>query len=139
MGNTHTVERPIEISDPVRADKRALPRSIPEVLARRDEIVFAEKIRRNIRTWEYIDNYRKLVEEVMASLDPKTAEQISKRPRYIETVGEASPLSVTRIIREPVESESVSRDYDFSRRSIDKLIAQGYALTAKTLKATGHL
>src|SRR5262249_29725947 len=121
------------------ADKRALPRSIPEVLARRDEIVFAEKISRNIRTWEYIDNYRKLVEEVMASLDPKTAEQISKRPRYIETVGEASPLSVTRIIREPVESESVSRDYDFSRRSIDKLIAQGNALTAKPLKPTEHL
>ena len=61
--------------------QRALPRSLPEVFARRDEIVFAEKIRRSIRTWEYIDNYRKLVEEVMASLDPKTAEQISKRPR----------------------------------------------------------
>ena len=91
------------------ADKRALPRSIPEVLARRDEIVFAEKIRRNIRTWEYIDNCRKLVEEVMASLDPKTADQISKRPRYIETVGEACPMSVTRITREPVEGESAAR------------------------------
>src|SRR5262245_62309553 len=30
------------------AHKRTLPRSIPEVIARRDEIVFAEKIRRNI-------------------------------------------------------------------------------------------
>ena len=99
---------------------------------------FAEKISRNIRTWEYIDNYRKLVEEVMASLDPKTAEQISKRPRYIETVGEACPLSVTRITREPVEGESVSRDYEFSRKSIDQHIADGYALTAKTLKAAGH-
>ncbi|MGB0055828.1 MAG: DUF3734 domain-containing protein, partial [Methyloceanibacter sp.] len=90
------------------------------MLARRDEIVFAEKIKRNIRTWEYIDNYRKLVEEVMASPDPKTAEQITKRPRYIETVGEACPLSVTRINREPVEGESVGRDYEFSRKSIDQ-------------------
>ena len=120
------------------ADKRTLPRSIQEVLARRDEIVFAEKIRRNIRTWEYIDNYRKLVEEVMASLDPKTAEQISKRPRYIETVGEACPLSVTRMTREPVEGKSASRDYEFSRKSIDQHIADGYALAAKTLKAAGH-
>src|SRR6476620_2507773 len=94
---------------------------------------------RNIRTWGYIDNYRKLVEEVMSSLDPKTAEQISKRPRYIETVGEACPMSVTRITREPVEGESVFRDYEFSRKSIDQHIAQGYALTAKTLKATGHV
>ena len=121
------------------AAKRALPRTIPEVLARRDEIVFAEKIRRNIRTWEYIDNFRKLVEEVMASLDPKAAERISKRPRYIETVGEACPMSVTRITREPVEGESVSRDYEFSRKSIDQHIAQGYALAAKTLKTAGHL
>ena len=121
------------------ADKRALPRSIPEVLARRDEIVFAEKIRRNIRTWEYIDNFRKLVEEVIASLDPQAAERIRKRPRYIETVGEACPLSVTRITREPVEGESAARDYEFSRKSIDQHIAQGYALAAKTLKTAGHV
>jgi NTE family protein len=103
--------------------KRALPHSIPEVLARRDEIVFAEKIRRNIRTWEYIDDYRQLVEEIMASVEPNTAAQIRRRPRYIETVGETCPLSVTRINREPVEGESLSRDYEFSRKSIDQLIA----------------
>jgi NTE family protein len=111
----------------------------PGRLARRDEIVFAEKIRRNIRTWEYIDNYRKLIEEVMASLDPKTAEQITKRPRYIETIGEACPMSVTRITREPIKGESASRDYEFSRKSIDQHIADGYALTMKTLKTAGHL
>ena len=115
-------------------EKRALPHSIPEVLARRDEIVFAEKIRRNIRTWEYIDDYRQLVEEIMASLEPRIAEQIKRRPRYIETIGEASPLSVTRISREPVEGESVARDYEFSRKTIDQHIAQGYAVAAKTLR-----
>ena len=71
----------------------------------------------------------------MASLDEKTADQISKRPRYIETVGEACPLSVTRITREPVEGEPAARDYEFSRKSIDQHIAQGYALAAKTLTA----
>jgi Patatin phospholipase len=91
-----------------------------------------------IRTWEYIDNYRKLVEEAMASLDPTKAEQIRKRPRYIETIGETCPMSVTRINREPVEGESVSRDYESSRKSIEQHIADGYALTAKTLKAAGH-
>ena len=51
--------------------KRALPHSIPEVVARRDEIVLAEKTRRNIRSWEYIDDYRQLVEEIMASVEAK--------------------------------------------------------------------
>jgi predicted acylesterase/phospholipase RssA len=117
-------------------DKRALPHSIPEVLARRDEIFFSEKTRRSIRTREYIDDYRQLVEEIMASmdsLDPKIAEQIRRRPRYIEKVGEACPLSVTRITREPVEGEAATRDYEFSRKSIDRLIAQGYAVATKTL------
>jgi hypothetical protein len=103
-----------------RGGQKGFATYYPEGVTRRDEIVFAEKIRRNIRTWEYIDNFRKLVEEVIASLDPKAAERIRKRPRYIETVGEACPMSVTRITREPVEGESVSRDYEFSRKSIDQ-------------------
>jgi NADPH-dependent 2,4-dienoyl-CoA reductase/sulfur reductase-like enzyme/predicted acylesterase/phospholipase RssA len=115
-------------------DKRALPQSIPEVLARRDEILFAEKFRRSVRSWEYIDGYRQLVEEVMARLEPNVAEQIRRRPRYIETVGEACPLSITRIIREAVEGEPVSRDYEFSRKSIDQHIAQGYEVTIKILQ-----
>jgi Creatinine amidohydrolase/Patatin phospholipase/Patatin-like phospholipase len=115
-------------------DKRALPQSIPEVLARRDEILFAEKFRRSVRSWEYIDGYRQLVEEVMARLEPNVAEQIRRRPRYIETVGEACPLSITRIIREAVQGEPVSRDYEFSRKSIDQHIAQGYEVTIKILQ-----
>jgi NTE family protein len=115
-------------------DKRVLPQSIPEVLARRDEILFAEKSRRSVRSWEYIDGYRQLVEEIMGNLEPKLAEQIRRRPRYIETVGEACPLSITRITREAVEGEPVSRDYEFSRQSIDEHIAQGYAIAAKILQ-----
>jgi predicted acylesterase/phospholipase RssA len=115
-------------------DKRALPQSIPEVLARRDEILFAEKIRRSVRNWEYIDGYRQLVEEIMANVEPKLAEQIRRRPRYIETVGESSPLSITRFTREAVEGEAVSRDYEFSRQSIDQHIAQGYQIAAKILR-----
>jgi NTE family protein len=115
-------------------DKRALPQSIPEVLARRDEILFAEKSRRSVRSWEHINGLRQLVEEAMGNLEPKLAEQIRRRPPYIELIGEACPLSITRITREAVEGESVSRDYEFSRRSIDEHIAQGYAITAKILQ-----
>ena len=48
-------------------------------------------------------------------------------------------MSVTRITREPVEDESVSRDYEFSRKSIEQHMAQGYALTEKSLKTARHL
>jgi predicted acylesterase/phospholipase RssA len=112
---------------------RTLPQSIPEVLARRDEIFFAEKIRRNIRGWEFIDNYRRLVDEIMGHLEPKFAEQIRRRPHYIETFGEAGPLSITRITREPTAGELPSRDYEFSRKSIEEHIAQGYDVAKRAL------
>jgi Patatin phospholipase len=115
-------------------DKRTLPQSIPEVLARRDEILFAEKFRRSVRNREHVDGYRQLVEEVMAHLDPNVAEQIRRHPRYIEMVGESCPLSITRIIREAVKGEPVSRDYEFSRKSIDQHIAQGYKVTTEQLQ-----
>jgi NADPH-dependent 2,4-dienoyl-CoA reductase/sulfur reductase-like enzyme/predicted acylesterase/phospholipase RssA len=115
-------------------DKRTLPRSMPEVLARRDEIFFAEKARRNLRTWAYINNCRQLVEDMVACLEPHLAEQVQRRPLYIETMGESCPLSIIRITREPVPGESTSRDYEFSRTSIEQHIRHGYASTIKILE-----
>jgi hypothetical protein len=46
-------------------------------------------------------------------------------------------VSITRINREAVEGESVSRDYEFLLTSIDRLIAQGYAIAVKTLERRG--
>ncbi len=114
--------------------RRSLPRSMPEVLARRDEILYAEKTRRSVRAWESIDNYRRLVEDIMGNLEPKIADQFRRRPHYIETVGESCPLSITRITRESAEGELASRDYEFSRRTIEDHIARGYEIAARTLE-----
>ncbi len=112
---------------------RTLPQSMPEVLARRDEILYAEKIRRSVRTWESIDNYRRLVEDIMGNLEPKIADQIRRRPHYMETVGESCPLSITRITREAAEGELASRDYEFSRQTIADHIARGYEIAERAL------
>jgi NTE family protein len=117
--------------------KRSLPQSIPEVLARRDEIFFAEKIRKSTRTWEHIDNYRRLVEDILGSVEPNIAEQIKRRPHYIETFGEAGPLSITRITREAEAGELASRDYEFSRKSIEGHMARGYDIARKVLESGG--
>ena len=44
--------------------------------------------------------------------------QIKHSPLYIQTMGDAPPISITRIIHEGEEGEPPSRDYDFSRKSI---------------------
>jgi hypothetical protein len=69
----------------------------------------------------------------MGHLEPKTADQIRRRPHYIETMGEAGPLSITRITREPATGELPSRDYEFSRKTIEEHIAHGYDVARRAL------
>ena len=104
-----------------------LPRNIPEVLSRRDEILYCEKMAGTLRARDTIETFRNLVDEIMAALPAETADQIRQRPEYIETMGEASGVSVTRIEHRSVSGDQAFRDYDFSRESIEHLIRQGYA------------
>jgi NADPH-dependent 2,4-dienoyl-CoA reductase/sulfur reductase-like enzyme/predicted acylesterase/phospholipase RssA len=114
--------------------KKPLPRNMIEVFARLNEISYSEKIRKDVHTRELIDRYRKLIEEIMAYLEPKVVEQIKQRPRYIETMGESYSISITRIVHEGEEGEPALKDYDFSRRSIDERKEQGYEIARKILE-----
>ncbi len=114
--------------------KKPLPKDMMEVLARKDEIFFSEKLNKNARTREVIENYKKLVEEIMSYLDATTVEQIKQRPRYIQTMGDYGPLSIVRIIREGEEGESPSKDYDFSWKSIKELMENGYGVAKAILE-----
>ncbi|HSE83879.1 MAG TPA: FAD-dependent oxidoreductase [Thermodesulfobacteriota bacterium] len=115
------------------ARNKPLPQSMPEVLARRDEIFYSEKIRKDIRTKELIENYRKLVEGIMNYLEPETASQIRQRPLYIQTMGDSAPISITRIVHEGEEGEPPSKDYDFSRKTVEGHIMEGYRVAKRIL------
>lgn len=56
----------------------------------------------------------------MAYLEPEAVEQIKPRPRYIQTMVDSCSISITRIVREGKEGEPASKDYDFSRKSIEE-------------------
>ncbi len=119
--------------------KKPLPRNMMEVLARKDEIFFSEKIRKDVRTRELIENYKKIIEEIMSYLEPKVVEQIKRRPRYTQTMGDSCSISITRIVHEGEEGEPVSKDYDFSRRSIEEHQEEGYKIARKMLvKEAAH-
>lgn len=114
--------------------KKPLPRNMIEVFARINEISYSEKIRKDVHTRELIYKYRKLVEEIMAYLDPKVVEQVKQRPRYIETMGESDSISIIRIVHEVEEDEPALKDYDFSRRSIEERKQEGYEIARKILQ-----
>jgi NTE family protein len=116
------------------AGQRPLPANIMEVMARRDEIVYSERVRSDLRFRELTGAYRDLVDHILAQVDPATQAKIRQRPLYIELMGDGSATSITRFVRPGRTGEPASRDYDFSSTSIRANQEQGYALVKDTLR-----
>jgi NTE family protein len=108
------------------ANKRALPTNIMEVLARRDELIYAERINRDIRRNELIGDFHDLIDEIVALMPPDAAALVKQRPRYAQLMGNMAPYSITRFIREGGHNESPSRDSDFSLKAITANREEGY-------------
>lgn len=113
--------------------KKELPANIIEVMSRRDEIVYSERIRNDVRTRNLLHDFRRLVEEILVDVSPERLMQIKQRPRYIQLMGDIAPTTITRIVREVSEDEPLSKDYDFSALSIEQHQQSGYSATQKAL------
>jgi NADPH-dependent 2,4-dienoyl-CoA reductase/sulfur reductase-like enzyme/predicted acylesterase/phospholipase RssA len=116
------------------SSKSPLPTDLLEVMARRDEIVYSERIRNDVHTRDLVRDFRKLVQEILGHLDPATALRMKQRPPFIQLMGDVAPPTVTRIIRKGAEQEAPSKDYDFSRKSIEQGKREGYDMTRRTLE-----
>lgn len=111
-----------------------LPRNMMEVMSRKDEIFYSEKIRNEIRTMQIMEDYRRLVRELSELMDEEQLEKMKSRPLYIETMKRTGPVSITRFERKEDKGEMSSRDYDFSWSSISKNMKKGYSEAKKTLR-----
>lgn len=114
--------------------RTSMPENLADVMARRDEIVYSERIRSDLNTRSLVRNYRKLVEEIVSQLPADVVTRLTHQPDYIQLMGEDAPMTITRIVRENSEGESSSKDYDFSDKTIEKLTASGYAMTKLALR-----
>ncbi|HLZ65358.1 MAG TPA: FAD-dependent oxidoreductase [Aliidongia sp.] len=115
------------------ANKSALPTNLIEVLKRRDEILYAERIRNDVKTREIVLDFQQLVRDILGDVEPAVAERLMQRPRYIQLMAETAPMTTLRIARQPEPGEQPSRDYDFSARSIEYHEKAGYALGKEAL------
>ncbi len=110
--------------------KKPLPSNMMEVMMRRDEIVYSERVRSDLRYRETVEAYRKLIEEALLLAEPVERAKFKQRPRYIQLMGDGAATTITRLVRIGEARERVSRDYDFSDRAIAANKSEGY-LTAK--------
>lgn len=113
--------------------EKTLPKNMMEVLARRDEIVYSERVRNDQRAQEMQDAYRSLVQNILNEVEPAIRDKIRQRPRYVQLMGNGAPMSVTRFVRKGPPDEPSSRDYDFSDIAIETNREHGYALAKEVL------
>ncbi len=100
---------------------RPLPSNLIEVMLRRDEIVYADRVRNDLRFEENANDFRDLVERITSQLDPETAARMRQLPEYIRLMGSRAPVRVFRIALDGQAGarDTFARDFDFS----DTLIA----------------
>ncbi|RVT99571.1 pyridine nucleotide-disulfide oxidoreductase [Rhodovarius crocodyli] len=115
------------------AGERPLPRNMMEVQARRDEILYAERIRSDVRLKESTGAYRELVRSLLELAPPEMKSRVRQWPLYIQLMGDGAPMEITHFLREGREGEASSRDYDFSAPSVRFHLAQGYAEVGRAL------
>lgn len=119
------------------ATHRPLPRNMMDVFMRRDEIAYAERVRRTSTEEAIVSDFRKLVEEILDRVEPAVAAQVRQQPRYMELMGAEASLDITRIVREGAADEPASGDFDFSLASIRAHIMDGHAQAMRVLEASG--
>jgi len=113
---------------------KPLPANIQQVMARRTDILYAERIRKDVHTRESMLEIRRLVDGILRSVDPMTAGQIKQRPHYIQVMGNTAPMTITRIVHEGDTIDLEGRDYDFSRKSVEMHRLWGYRMARKALE-----
>ncbi|MFG1192652.1 FAD-dependent oxidoreductase [Xanthobacter flavus] len=111
-----------------------LPTNMMEVLLRRDEIVYSERIRSDLRHRETIGAYRKLIDHLLTHLAPAEIARIKHLPAYIQLMGDGAATTITRFVRQGQDREPASLDYDFSYKTIRSHQTEGYAVARKVIR-----
>ena len=102
-----------------------LPETLTEVSARRDEIVYSDRLKNDNYRQDVINNYQQLVANLMAELPPDSARRLAREPLYIQLVDQAKPNKSIRITRHTEPEHPAPKAYDFSAQTIAQLIADG--------------
>lgn len=111
-----------------------LPTNMMEVLLRRDEIVYSERIRSDLHHRETISAYRRLIDHILTHLEPAEIARIKHLPAYIQLMGDGAATTITRFMRQGQDREPASLDYDFSYKTIRSHQTEGYAVARKVIR-----
>ena len=109
-----------------------LPRSMAEVTTRQKEIIYSSRTRDNTTRFTASQKVRHAVE----SLLKKLPEEMKDCPeaKILDAFGDQKVYSLVHLIYRAKQYEGDSKDYEFSRRSMEEHWRSGYNDTVRTLR-----
>jgi NTE family protein len=110
----------------------ALPRNMPEVMTRQKEIQYSSRTRNNTDRFKYAQKLRNAI----ASLVHKLPVELRATPEARLLEGHACPrvYNLVQLIYRAKQYEGDSKDYEFSRLSMEDHWRAGYYDTVRTLR-----
>ena len=110
----------------------AIPRTLPEVMTRQKEIQYSSRTRANSDRFRHEQKLRNALADLMAKLP----DELRSSPEYqvLHPEADGKAYNVIQLIYRSKDHEGGSKDYEFSRRSMEDHWAAGYHDTVRTLR-----
>ena len=114
-----------------------LPRTMPEVMTRQKEIQYSSRTRNNSDRFKYTQRLR----NALASLLQKLPDELRESPEHaiLKPHTQARAYNLIQLIYRAKQYEGDSKDYEFSRLSMEDHWRAGYHDTVRTLRHPGVL
>ena len=126
LGRIGSTGKQVYLIDLFTGQRDDLPESLQDVLARREEIIFSQRVSDDYAMQNRLADYQQLVRQLIAQLPEAHAQQVQQEPLYLQLMGEVAQTTVTQIVRHRRGSQTSSKAYDFSAPTIQSLIDDGY-------------
>ncbi len=117
------------------AGSKPMPGNLVEVMLRREEISYMDRVRSDLRFEEYANDFSELVGGIMTHVAEPAASGIRQQPLYIRLMGNRAPIHIERIALQRSGPMSFVSDYDFSASTIAALQEKGYTAGLSALAA----
>jgi NTE family protein len=100
------------------------PRNLTEVTTRQKEIQYSSRTRAFTDYFKYITRLRNIVSELLDELPEEMKH--NERVEFLRSIVERHTANIVQLIYRPKGYEGDSKDYEFSRRSMDEHWRAGY-------------
>jgi NTE family protein len=108
------------------------PRNMAEVETRRKEIQYSSRTRAGTNAVKFINKLRCTIADLLEKLPPELRE--TKEARLLSTVAEHKVYNIIHLIYRARRYEGQSKDYEFSRLSMEEHWRAGYNDAVRTLR-----